>query len=223
MPGTKAARPRDIGPMSPHPRLLTFDIFGTVLDWRSGLEVSCATAGRPLQPGEFERIIDAQARLEQGDFLNYAMITRRSLVDVLGLDEEHASAIGRSAGRWPLFPDATALGPLMRIAPCVAMTNSDRSHGDDVQSRLGFRLDGWLCSEGVRLYKPHPDFWHRAGRLRQIEPGPDWWHVSAYADYDLSVAGELGLTTVFVRRPHSRPGPATHTVAGLTGLLDLLS
>ena len=141
--------------MSPRPQLLTFDIFGTVLDWRSGLEVACATAGRTLLPGEFERIIDVEARLEQGDFLDYATITWRSLVDVLGLEEEHASAIGQSAGRWPRFPDATALGALMRIAPCVAMTNSDRSHGEDVQSRLGFRLDGWLCAEEVRLYKPH--------------------------------------------------------------------
>jgi hypothetical protein len=43
---------------------------------------------------------------------------------------------------------------------------------------------------------------------RGIEPGHRWWHVPAYADYDLAVANVLGLTTVFLRRTHSRPGPA---------------
>ena len=209
--------------MSPRPQLLTFDIFGTVLDWRSGLQGSCAAAGRTLVPGDFDRIIDAQARLEQGDFLDYATVTQRSLIEILGLDEGHATEIGRSVGRWPLFPDAAILRSLMRIAPCVAMTNSDRTHGEELQSRFGFRLDGWLCAEDVRLYKPHPDFWRHAGRLRKVEPGPEWWHVSAYADYDLSVAGDLGLTTVFVHRPHSRPGPSSFTVDGIAGLLDLLS
>ena len=209
--------------MSPRPKLLTFDIFGTVLDWRSGLEASCAAAGRPLRPDEFDRVIDVQARLEQAKFLDYATVTQRSLIDVLGLNEEKAAEIGRSVGRWPLFPDATTLRSLMRFAPCVAMTNSDRCHGVDVQDQLGFRLDGWLCAEEVRLYKPHPDFWRHAGRLRTIEPGPDWWHVSAYSDYDLTIAGELGITTVLVRRPHSRPGPCTHAVDGLAGLLGLLS
>ena len=153
-PSTKTTWLHEVAPMSPRPRLLTFDIFGTVLNWRSGLEASCAAAGRPLKLDEFDRVIDAQARLEQAEFLDYATVTQRSLVDVLGLDEEQAAEIGRSVGRWPLFPDAAALRSLMRIAPCVAMTNSDRSHGEDVQDRLGFRVDGWLCAEDVRLYKP---------------------------------------------------------------------
>ena len=209
--------------MIPRPRLLTFDIFGTVLDWRRGLETSCTAAGRPLEPHEFDRVVDAQARLEQAEFVDYATVTRRSLVDVLGLEEEQASMIGRSVGQWPLFSDAVVLRSLMRIAPCVALTNSDRTHGEDVQHQLGFRLDGWLCAEDVRVYKPRPDFWLHAARPRAIQPGPDWWHVSAYADYDLVTANELGLTTVFVRRPHSRNGPASHAVDGLTGLLDLLA
>jgi FMN phosphatase YigB (HAD superfamily) len=54
-----------------------------------------------------------------------------------------------------------------------------------------------------------------------IAPGADWWHVSACADCDLAVANRLGLTTVFVARPHARPGPATHQVVDLAGLVAL--
>ena len=208
--------------MAHRPRLITFDIFGTVLDWRSGLEEACRAAGRPMRDGEFDRVVDAQGALEQGEFSDYAGITRRSLVYVLGLREADAAWIGAAVGKWPLYTDAAALRTLMTIAPCAAMTNSDICHGEDIQAQLGFHLDAWLCSKETRRYKPDPEFWQDMGRLRGIRPGPDWWHVSAYADYDLRVGNDLGLTTVFVDRPHSRPGAATHTVQDLTGLLALL-
>jgi len=58
---------------------------------------------------------------------------------------------------------------------------------------------------------------------RSVVPGPRWWHVSAYADYDLTVANDFGLTTVFVERPHARPGAASRSVRDLAGLVALLS
>ena len=72
--------------MSSRPHLITFDIFGTVLDWRIGLANSCLAAGRPLDDSDFARVVDWQAELERGQFQNYATITSRSLVDVLGLE-----------------------------------------------------------------------------------------------------------------------------------------
>ena len=204
------------------PELITFDIFGTVLDWRTGLERACGDADRPLRAGEFDRIVDRQGELEQGEFLSYAEITRRSLVGVIGLSDEAAAEIGADVGRWPLYADSReALRALTLIAPCAAMTNSDRAHGEQMQEQLGFRLSDWLCSEEARVYKPHPAFWHIMARRRGIEPGPRWWHVSAYADYDLAVANSLGLTTVFVERPHARPGTATHSVRDLAGIAAL--
>jgi hypothetical protein len=56
---------------------------------------------------------------------------------------------------------------------------------------------------------------------RDIAAGPEWWHVSAYADHDLEVANRLGLTTVFVARPHARPGPASHSIADLGELATM--
>jgi len=201
------------------PRLFTFDVFGTILDWRRGLEAGCATAGRPLEPGDFDRIVDRQAEIERGPYVSYAEVTSRSLVEAIGLTPGDAAQIGAAVGQWPLYDDsADALRRLMRVAPCAATTNSDRAHGEQVQSQLGFRLSDWLCAEDTRRYKPDAGFWHAMAARRGIEPGPDWWHVSAYADYDLAVADRLGLTTVFVARPHARPGPATHVVTDLAEL-----
>lgn len=44
-----------------------------------------------------------------------------------------------------------------------------------------------------------------------------------YADYDLEVARSLGLTTVFVSRPHARTGDATHAVRDLEALANLVA
>jgi 2-haloacid dehalogenase len=210
--------------MSEIPELITFDIFGTVLDWRTGLEEACKAAGRPLRLGEFDLIIDVQGELEQGPFLNYAEITVRSLRQVVGLGQEVAARIAESIGGWPLYTDSQAsLSALMKVSPCAAMTNSDRAHGEEIQRRLGMRLSDWLCAEETRVYKPDPRFWLLMAQRRGVEPSKRWWHVSAYADYDLAVANDLGLTTVFVHRSHSRPGPATHSVSGLGPLVQLLS
>jgi HAD superfamily hydrolase (TIGR01493 family) len=144
-----------------------------------------------------------------------------SLVEIAGLDAAAADRIGAAAGTWPLFPDAAAaLARLQRVAPCGATTNSDRAHGEQVQAQLGFRLAHWWCAEEIGCYKPDPRVWEHASRAAGVPFGPAWWHVAAYADYDLSVARRLGLTTVYVERPHRRPGPADLVVADLGALAD---
>lgn len=193
-------------------RLLTFDIFGTVLDWRRGL-------GK-LSDAQFERVIDRQGQLEAGPWRSYAEIVAQSLVECARFDALSAAAEGAEAGRWPLFADsAMALRTLRAIAPCAAITNSDRAHGEDVQAQLGFRLDGWICAEEVRAYKPDERMWQAAAKKLGISFSRDWWHVSAYADYDHETARKLGLTCVLVQRPHSRPGPADVVVRDLAELV----
>jgi 2-haloalkanoic acid dehalogenase type II len=210
----------------PAPALLTFDVFGTVLDWQSGLVASLARRGVAAATGDFDRVVDAQGRLESdtSSFRTYRAITAASLVDVLGLEPAVADAIGEEVGRWPLFPDSReGMRRLQARAPCVAMTNSDRAHGEDVRRSLGFDLSAWLAAEDARVYKPSPLFWRAVARMRAIEPGSAWWHVSAYADYDLDVARSLGLTTVFVDRAHSRRSGDGRPDLEVSDLLELAS
>jgi 2-haloalkanoic acid dehalogenase type II len=204
---------------TPRPVLLTFDIFGTVLDWRTGLLRDAPS----LRAEDFDRVVDRQAALEQEEPTRpYAEIVARSLVAEC-VEPERARAIGAAAGRWPLFADSReGLVRLRAIAPCMALTNSDRAHGEQVQEQLGFRLADWQCAEEVRAYKPSEAVWRLAAKRRGLSFARSWWHVSAYADYDLEVARRLGLTTVFVARPHSRPAPADVTVPDLVALAELL-
>ena len=156
-------------------------------------------------------------------FQKYADIMAWSLARRLGVPPPAALAIGRRLGTWPLFADArAALGELLPKVPCVAMTNSDKIHGEQAQAQLGYRLSAWMCAEEVGVYKPAAAFWQQVGRTRGVSPDKSWWHVSAYADYDLTTAHSLGLTTVFVKRPHARPGPADVVVDDLRQLVSLI-
>ncbi len=201
------------------PALLTFDIFGTVLDWRHGLRASLARRGVALPDEAFDRVVDAQGEAERGRYRRYADITASSLVRELGLPLAEARAVGAAVGTWPLYEDSRAgLTRLLRHAPCAAMTNSDLAHGEGVQRTLGFRLSAWIAAEESRCYKPAPEFWAHVSRRLGVPFGRAWWHVSAYADYDLEAARALGLTCVYVDRPHARPGPAHLAVRDLAEL-----
>jgi 2-haloacid dehalogenase len=205
------------------PALLTFDVFGTVLDWREGLRAALAVRGVTLGDGDFDRIVDAQGAIEQEPpFRSYREIVSRSLAGT-GLASDDADAVGRDAGTWPAFADSrAALLRLRARAPIVAMTNSDLAHGVDVQARLGVRFSRWVAAEEVRVYKPDPAFWRAVVARTGAALGPAWWHVSAYADYDLAAARALGLTTVLVRRPHHREGAADLVVPDLLALAGIV-
>ena len=205
------------------PALLTFDIFGTVIDWSEGLAAAARREKIEVGPEEFQAVIDHQARAEQSSYRSYAWILAESLTAVLGMKRAAARAIAVDAGSWPLFADSRdGLRRLMRIAPCVAMTNSDLRHGKLAQDQLGFRLSGWISAEEVRCYKPNPAFWSGVGARRGMTFGSSWWHVSAYGDYDLDAAARLGLTTVFVERPHSVYRPCPWRVRDLRDLAERL-
>lgn len=200
------------------PEIITFDFFGTVIDWRQGFKEAAG-----VEHEEFDRLIDIQGRLEQQSFRRYAEIVADSLVELKSISREQAQKIGDEVGYFPLYPDSkSALHRLMRIAPCAATTNSDLIHKAQILERLE-SMSGWTCAEELGCYKPSPAFFEKArAKLGIATAGPSWWHVSAYGDYDLEVAKKLGLTCVFVNRPHQRPGPHDFAVADLGVLADRL-
>lgn len=170
-------------------------------------------------------MIDAQGRLEQASpGRRYRAIVAESVREVLGLDAARADAVAASVGAWPPFPDAAAgLARLAAHAPLVALTNSDRDQGEAVRGALpGVSWAHWLCAEDTGVYKPDRRAFAVAGERAGAPAGPPWWHVSAYADYDLEVAAAMGLTTVYVERPHRRPAPASLVVPDLAALADRL-
>lgn len=201
------------------PMLFTFDIFGTVVDSQRGLRE--ALHHRTLTDDEFERIAGMQRKLQSGPFQAFTDVVAQSLVEVLRVEPAAARSIGETVG--PLYPDAReGIARLMQSTPCVAMANADRAHRGPVEAQLGFPFSDWVCAEDTQVYKPASDFWHFVARKRGQRFDKSWWHVSAYADRDLDMVRSLGLTAVFLRRPHHVHGPADYEFRSFTELADFL-
>src|SRR4051794_26556176 len=86
------------------PILLTFDVFGTLIDWRAGLAAALAERNHRLDDKDFERVLAAQEADEAGQFRTYTEITAASLKRALGLSAAEADEIAQGIGMWPLYP-----------------------------------------------------------------------------------------------------------------------
>src|SRR5512144_894880 len=99
-----------------HFEALTFDCYGTLIDWETGILAGLrrSLAGLDVQPSDddlLERYGRAEAALEAGPYLRYREVLAGALREVcraFGVEptDEAASAFGASVGGWPAFPDS---------------------------------------------------------------------------------------------------------------------
>lgn len=198
---------------------ITFDCYGTLVDWESGILATL----RPLlaQHGvgvDDESILAAYARaeaaVEEGPYRRY----REVLGEVVGLlgaefgfvpGAEQRESLARSLPEWPLFPDTVAaLERLSRRYRLGILSNVD----DDLFARTAARLKvpfTWVVTaEQVGSYKPAiANFETLIERVGL--PVDALVHAAQSLFHDVKPARFLGLATVWVDRRGDRAGGAT--------------
>jgi len=208
-------------------RWLTFDCFGTLIDWRHGIE----TTGELLFPGRGAAFLDAyiapEAEVEsEGSFKRYRAVlteTTRRAARQLGLElkPDDATALVSTIPYWPPFGDVgPALGELRREGWKLALlTNCDRDIIALTQRRLPAAFDAVVTAEDVSTYKPNPAHF----RLFQSTFGSSagaWIHVAQSYFHDITPTHELGITRIWVNRQHEKDDPSVAD-AVISGLADL--
>ena len=188
-------------------RWLTFDCFGTLIDWRHGIR----TTGELLFPGRGQEFLDAYVTLEaeveaEGSFKRYRAVltdTCRRAARQLDLDlkTDDASALVSTIPHWPPFADVgAALAELRKSGWKLAiLTNCDRDIIALTQRRLPASFDAVITAEDVSAYKPNPAHF----RLFQSTFGSsagDWIHVAQSYFHDIRPTYELGITRIWVNR-----------------------
>jgi 2-haloacid dehalogenase len=212
-------------------RWLTFDCFGTLIDWRHGIR----TTGELLFPGHGADFLDAyiplEAEVEKGAFRRYRAIlaetTRRAAKDLaLDLKPDDESALVSTIPHWPPFPDVgPALGALRKEGWRLALlTNCDRDLIAQTQRRLPVPFDAVITAEDVSAYKPD----HAHFELFQstfASAAATWIHVAQSYFHDIRPAHELGITRIWVNRQGEKDDPslADAMVGGLADLADAVS
>jgi 2-haloacid dehalogenase len=208
-------------------RWLTFDCFGTLIDWRHGIR----TTGELLFPGHGPAFLDAYIALEaqvegEGSFKRYRAVltetTRRAAQQLsLGLKPDDATALVSTIPYWPPFLDVgPALAELRKDGWKFALlTNCDRDIIALTQRRLPAAFDAVVTAEDVSAYKPNPAHF----RLFQSTFGSSagaWIHVAQSYFHDITPARELGITRIWVNRQGEKDDPsfADSVIGGLAEL-----
>jgi 2-haloacid dehalogenase len=230
-------------------RVLAFDIFGTTVDWYTGvtgqLAELFAARGLAVDAGEFasawrDRYVPSMRRVQTGEraWAYLDTLHRESLDDLLaerGLAEQvDLAARGRAVRAWhtlPAWDDAApGLARLRGRYLLAALSNAGFAALTSLVKSAGLPFDCILSAELARAYKPDPAVYRTAAELLDVRPG-EVLMVAAHA-WDLAGARAAGLRTAFVERPaekgphhaadHPAEAGAEVVATSFTHLADLL-
>jgi 2-haloacid dehalogenase len=193
--------------------VMTFDCYGTLVDWEAGI----LAALRPIV-GEtasdhdlLESYGRSEARLEAGPWQPYREILAAALAQVAtgqgvrATDKQRAD-FGASVADWPCFPDsAAALAALCNRYQLGVITNCDDDLFAASSHRLGEPFTWIVTAEQVHSYKPdHRNFevaLERIGVARERV-----LHVAQSLYHDHVPAKRMGLKTAWIDRRQDRRG-----------------
>jgi 2-haloacid dehalogenase len=209
------------------PRWATFDVYGTLVDWNSGI---AAELGRLFGASSSEELLSAYHSIEprvqrENPTASYREVMATVLAEIAAragaeLPAEERGALGRSLPSWPVFPEVPdALADARRRGwRLMALSNTDRDFIDASLRAIGVPFGGAIVASEVGSYKPAHGHWHTfyestgADRARHV-------HVAQSHFHDIAPANELGIRTVWINRLGERGDPPpTRELADLRGL-----
>ena len=203
-------------------RVLTFDCYGTLIDWETGIWDALQPVIAANHRSDITRqpALRAFARHESRQEAEtphevYPEILRRvhrSLAAELNLDtDDHLdTAFGASVPMWPAFPDsADALRSLAERFRLVILSNVDREGFAASNRRLGVDFDAVYTAEEIGSYKPNPaNFAYMLSRLETDLSlrDSDVLHTAQSLFHDHVPASRLGLGTAWIDRQRLSQG-----------------
>lgn len=200
-------------------RVLTFDCFGTIVDWESGvlaalkplLHANNATFSREQLLNAYHECEAAQ-QIKTPD-LNYDQLlatVHPQLADKLGLKAptaEESTAFGASVGSWPAFPDSVdALHRLSKHFKLVILSNVDRASFSKTTSGplKGVSFDLIITAQDVGSYKPDLRNFEYMLREAKEKFGAEKGEVIQTAQsqfHDHHPARKMGMKSSWIVRP----------------------
>ena len=197
-------------------RVLTFDCYGTLIDWESGIwdalqpllmANGCTTVTRTPA---LESFAEAENRQESDtpDMLYPALLSKvhGALAKRFDLKTtaEMDAAFGASVPQWPAFPDtADALRALQRHYKLVILSNVNRDGFAASNRKLGVAFDAVYTAQDIGAYKPTPrNFEYLLEHVKRdlgLAPG-DILHTAQSLFHDHAPARDFGLANAWIDR-----------------------
>jgi 2-haloacid dehalogenase len=193
-------------------RALVFDVFGTLVDWRSGIASAFRASGLAGDPAELAdawraRYAPILAEVNEGsrpwgNFDELHLATLDHLLAERGLDvpvgeRRRLVDAWHRLDPWPDVPPG--LEALRRRHVTATLSNGHMALLVDLARHGDLRFDCVLSAELARIYKPAPEVYRTAARLLGMKAGE--LMLVACHPWDLEGARGAGLRTAFVDRP----------------------
>jgi 2-haloacid dehalogenase len=203
-------------------KALFFDVFGTLVDWRSSIAREAEVVLKPIGHAlDWLAFADAwrdqyqpameEVRSGRAPFCKLDVLHRRNLERILpafgisSLAEAAAHDLNLAWHRLDAWPDAPrGLARLKRRYLLAPVSNGNISLMVDLARRNDFPWDAILGAEVAGDYKPNPRVYLASCTALDLPPG-DCMMVAAHTN-DLLAAAKCGLRTAHVARPDER-GP----------------
>jgi 2-haloacid dehalogenase len=202
---------------------LTFDCYGTLIDWETGLLAALREVlGLDVDDEQLlEEYGALEAEAEAGPYLSYREVLAHGVRGIaarhgLPLADDAVTRFGESVRDWPAFADsAEALVRLKERFRLGVITNCDTDLFAASNERLGVEFDWIVTAEMARSYKPSLVSFELAFETMGIAR-ERILHVAQSLFHDHVPAKQLGLTSVWIDRRHGRPGSGATPPAAAT-------
>ncbi len=208
-------------------RWVSFDCFGTLVDWHTGFRRILERAGARTATEIEAAFHRYEPEVEAGEYRSYREVTRlaleRAMDDVPEEPHLSATAIADDWESLPVFEDAPrALQQLHDEGWHLAvLTNCDVDLFAVTAPSLGVRIDRVVTAEDVRSYKPALRHFHR---FRETIGDVPWVHVACSWFHDIAPARAVGIPRIWVDRDRTGEDPsiATRVIPDLESLATIL-
>ena len=197
-------------------KALTFDCYGTMIDWESGIWDAMQPLLLANKRNDITRqiglqtfaVIETEQERATPDMLYPELLTKVHAALATHFDLQTTAELDRDFGAsvpfWPAFPDsADALRELKKHFKLVILSNVNRDGFAASNRRLGVEFDAIYTAQDVGSYKPNPaNFTYMLDRLKSehgIEAG-DILHTAQSMHHDHVPASQFNLARAWIDR-----------------------
>ena len=190
---------------------LSFDCYGTLVDWESGIYASVdgvlrSHGVRRSRAEVLALFSDIEPRVQDSEtYLQYRRVLHR-VMELIGTElgirfaESELDGLADTLPNWPIFPDVTeALNALRTRYKLAVISNVDDDLFAGTAEALGIDFDAVVTAEQARGYKPNLRNFDLASARMAVEKEA-WLHVAESLFHDIGPANQLGIKSAWVDR-----------------------
>ena len=196
-------------PLPKEVRFVTFDCYGTLIDWESGaydaFQKEADRDGFTVDRNQLVPLfLNIQREIESGSYELYAEVLRRTAVRAAkelewDLESSRAQFLPDSVPRWPAFRETNAqLERFRKKFELGILSNVDDKLLGATRRHFRVDFDLVVTAQQVRSYKPDPA--HFKECQRRIGGKTGWVHIASGYETDIDPCAKMRVPTIWVNR-----------------------